>query len=109
HPLAAAAFAPALEELLAGLGRLAEGQPGGEQLLGEPLEVLQAEPLRAVTLLVGLLGLLQRVLAVEELQQEVLVVLEPVVAEADGVLDDVERPPLVLLRLDAEVGPQKDA
>ena len=73
------------------------------------MQLLELEPLGAVLLLVGLLGVLQRVLAVEELQQEVLVVLQPVVAQADGVLDDVEAAALVQLLLDVEVLAQADA
>ena len=75
-----------------------------QELLAELLQVFERQPLGAETLLERLLGLVERVLAVEELQEEVLLLLEAVVAQADGVLDDVVGAALVLLRRDGEVG-----
>ena len=60
--------------------------------MSEPLEILELQPFGAELLLVCLLRLLERVLAVEELEQEVFVVLEPIVAQRYGILDDEERP-----------------
>ena len=71
-------------------------RPGGEELLGELLQVFEREPVGAEALLERLLGVVERVLAVHELEQEVLLLLEAVVAQADGVLDDVVRAALVL-------------
>ncbi len=45
-------------------------------------------------------------LAVEELEQVPLILLEAVVAQADGVFQDVEGAALVALRLDLDVGAQ---
>ena len=50
-----------------------------------------------------LLRLVQRVAAVHELDEKVLLLLEAVIAQADGVLDDVIRPALVLLSVDVQV------
>ena len=47
-------------------------------------------------------------LAVELLEQEVFLDLEPEVLQGDRVLDDVVRHPLVELRLDDQVGPELD-
>ena len=97
-------------ELLAGLGGLVLHQPGGEQLLGEVLEVFEREPVRPELLLELLLRLFEGVLAVEVLDDKELLVVEAVVAQRDRVLDDVAGAALVLLRGDAEVGadPQPD-
>ncbi len=88
--------------------RLVLRQAGVDELLGERLHVFQLQPVGTVADLVFLLGVLQSALAVEELEQEMLVVLEAVIAKADGILDDVIGAALVLLRLDAEVAAQAD-
>ena len=50
----------------------------------------------------------KRLLAVELLEQEVLLDLEPKILERERVFDDVVRHPLIELRLDDQVGPQLD-
>src|SRR5262249_33497514 len=103
HPLGAQTFLAAVEELLAGPRRLVLRQPGGEELLGKVLQVLQGQPLRPEPLLVLLLGVVEGVLAVHELEQKMFLLLEAVVAKADGVLDDKIDATLVALRLDPQI------
>ena len=82
----------------------------GPRFLGDLVASLRlgvGRPLGAVRPETGLecfLGFIQRVLAVHQVEQELLVFLEAVVAQTDRVLDDVVRPPLILLRLDREIG-----
>ena len=89
--------------MLAGARRLVLSEAGGEQLLGERLQFFELEAVGAVALLVSLLGIVERVHAVEVAEQVVFVVLQAVVAQADGVLDDVIGLALVLLRIDAQI------
>ena len=70
-------------------------EAGVEKLLAELLEVFEREPFGAEALLERLLGVVERVLAVHQPEEEVLLLLEAVVAQADGVLDDVVRAPFV--------------
>src|SRR6185437_5112802 len=58
--------------------------------------------------LIFLLRIFQGVLAVEKLEQEVFVVLETIVAQADGIFDDVESASLVFLSLDRQIAAQPD-
>ena len=99
----------AVEELLAGLGDSFCARPAVSSCWAKPSRSSSLSRSGRYSLLERLLGVLQRVLAVEELEQEVLLVLEAVVAQADRVLDDVVGPALVLLRLDGQVGAQADA
>ena len=109
HPFAAPAFVALLVQLFAGARRLVLRQAGVDELLRERLDILQFQTIGAIANLVLFLGVLQGVLAVEILQEEVFVVLETIVAQADGIFDDVKGASLVLLRLDGEVAAQTDA
>src|SRR5262249_42302080 len=102
------ALLPALEQLPAGARGVRLGEPGGQQLLREPLERLELQALRPELLLVRLLRLLEGVLPVQELEQEVLVLLQAVGPGGDRVFDDVVRPPLVPLPLDVQPGAEPD-
>ena len=93
-----------LVKLLPGLRRFVLGQADRHELHAELLEVFQREPFGAEALLEVLLGLVHGALAVELRQQEVLVLLEAIIAQADRVLDDVEGLALVPLRLDRQIG-----
>ena len=104
HPFAAFAFLAAIEQLFAGLGRFVLGQAGRQKLLAELFQVFELEPFGTEAFFVFFLGLVQRVRTVHELEQVVLLFLETVVAHADGVLDDEVGSPLVLLRLDRQIG-----
>ena len=73
------------------------------------LQVLQRQAVGAEALLELLLGVVQRVLTVHEPDEEVLLLLEAVVAQADRVLDDVVGAALVLLRGDVQVGTHPQA
>jgi len=99
-----AAFFAAIEKLFAGLRRLVLGQPRRQELLAELLQVLQGKPIGAKALFKFLLGVVERVAAVHHPQQEMFVLLEAVIAQADRILDDVVSPPFVFLRLDGEIG-----
>ena len=98
-----------MEQVLAGPRLLVLHQPGGHQLPGEPLQVVVLQPLRLELLLERLLHLLHGVLAVEEAEDEVLLPVEPVVPQADRVLDDVVDLALVLLLKNLQVRPHPQA
>ena len=78
------------------------------ELGDEPRQVLDRDRLGAVLPLERLLDVLQVLLAVELLEQEVLLDLEAEVLERQGVLDDVVGHPLVELGLDHQVGAELD-
>ena len=82
--------------------------PGLVELGDEPGQVLDRDRLRAVLPLERLLDVLEGLLAVELLEQEVLLDLEPEVLQRERVLDDVVGHPLVELGLDDQVGPELD-
>ncbi len=103
EPLHPPLLGPALEEVLAGPLLLVLHEPGRHQLPGEAFQVVVLQPVRLELVLEPVAHLLQRVLAVEQLEDEVLLLVEPVVPQADGVLDDVERLALVLLLEDLQV------
>ena len=105
HQFAALALLAAIEELLAGLRRFILRQAGRQELLGETLQIFEREPFGPKALLVFLLRIVERVLAVHQADQEVLLLLEAVVAQADRVLDDVVGAAFVLLRLDLQIVP----
>ncbi len=89
--------------MLAGAAGLVLDQPGGHQLAGEALQVLELQPVRLELVLEPLAHVLHRVLAVEQVEDEVLLLVEPVVLQADRVLDDVVDLPLVALLGDVQV------
>ena len=97
-------FLAVFNSCLPALRRFVLGQARGQQLLAELLEVLQLEPFGPKALLEGLLGVVERALPSMNCEQEVLVLLEAIIAQADGILDDVVGTPLVLLRLDRRSG-----
>src|SRR5205823_13051195 len=103
HPFAAAAFLAAVEELFAGLWRFVLRQPGRQELLAEAFQVFERQTLRAKALFVCLLGVVQGIRTIHQSNEEVLLLLEAIVAQADGVLDDVISSPLILLRRDLQV------
>ena len=78
------------------------------QLRRESRQVLHRDRLRAVLPLEGLLDVEEGLRAVELLEQEIFLDLEPEILQRDRVLDDVVRHPLVELRLDDEVAAQLD-
>ena len=78
------------------------------ELRGEPEQVVDGDRLRPILPLERPLDVLEGLLAVELLEQEVLLDLEAEVLQGDRVLDDVVRHPLVELRLDDQVGTQLD-
>ena len=82
--------------------------PASWKLGDEPGQVLDRDGLRSVLLLEGLLHVLEVLLAVELLEQEVLLDLEPEVLERQRVLDDVVGHPLVELGLNHQVGAELD-
>ena len=94
NPFAAFLFPAAVVELLAGARRFVLGQAAGEKLLGETFHVLQFQPVGAELGFISLLRVFEGVLAVEELEQEMLVFLEAVVTQTNRVFDDVISPAL---------------
>ena len=82
--------------------------PASCKLGHEPGKVFDRDRLGAVLPLERFLHLLQRLLAVELLEEEVLFDLEAEVLEGKRVLDHVVRHPLVELGLDDQVGTQLD-
>ncbi len=74
----------------------------------EPRQVLDRDRLRPVLPLECLLHVLERLLAVELLEQEVFLDLEAEILQRQRVLDDVVRHPLVELGLDDQVRPEPD-
>src|SRR5262249_29742440 len=79
------------------------------QLLGERFQIFQRQTLRPEALLVFLLRVVERPLAVHELEQELFLFLETVIAQAHRVLDDVVCPPLKLLRVNRQIAAQPNA
>ena len=106
--LAPAVLLAAADQDLGLLGAVDQDDPRLVQLGHEPCQVFDRDRLRPVLALERLLDLLQGLLAVELLEQEVLLDLEAKVLERERVLDDVVRHPLVELRLDDQVGPELD-
>src|SRR5262249_12521182 len=81
------------------------GQARRQQLLTEMLQVLQGKPVRTKTLLEGLLRIVQGVRAIHQPDEEVLLFLEAIIAQADRVLDHIVGAPLILLRRDVQIAP----
>ncbi len=104
HPFHADALGAVLVELLARLRRFVLHQPHSQELLAELFEVFELEAFGAKAVFEGFLGGIEGVLAVHEVEEKIFLFLEAVVAQADGVLDDVVGASLVALRHDAEVG-----
>ncbi len=101
--LGAAALLAAVEKLLARLRRFVLHQAGGQKLLAEMLQILQRQTIRAKAVLEVLLRLVEGVRAIHQLEKEILLLLEAVIAQADRVLDDVVGAAFVFLRRDAQV------
>ena len=87
-----------------GLFRAVDQDDAGLVQLGdEPGQVLDRDRLRSILALEGLLDVLEVLLAVELLEQEVLLDLEPEVLEGQWVLDHIMRHPLVELGLNHQI------
>src|SRR5262249_38976725 len=78
------------------------------QLRHEAREVFDGNGLRTVFPLERLFHLLQSQLAIELLEQEVLLELEAKILECEWIFDDIVRHSLVKLRLDDEIRPEPD-
>ena len=84
--------------------------PGTAAVVAGGMKVLfEREPVRTEAVFELFLGLVQRVRAVHVAQEEVLLLLEAVVAQADRVLDDVVGAPFIALLADGEVAPPQQA
>ena len=95
--------------MLARAAGLVLDEAGGDELAGEALEVGELQPVRLELALEVLPHVLHRVLPVEALEDVVLLAAEAVVAQADGVLHDVEDLALVALLGDLKVRPDAEA
>src|SRR5262245_52789486 len=78
-------------------------EAGSQQLAGEPLQVFMREPVRSELFFEFLLRLLHGVLAVEHLDDEILLLVEAVITQRDRVLYDVALLALIFLLSDVEV------
>ena len=90
--------------MFAGSLLLVLDKPGGDELAGERFEVLIFEAVRLELVFEAVAHLFEGMVPVEELEDVVFLLVEAVVAQADGVLDDVERLAFVFLGEDLQVG-----
>ena len=105
HPLLALALVAALDELLALAGGVGDHQAAAVQHADELLQLFGADRLRREVALEPLGDFVEARLAVEHLQDRVLLFLEAVVLQADGILHDPIEPPLVAMLPRAQIGP----
>ena len=104
----AAAFAAALEQLLALAAHGGDHQPAAVQHAQELLQLVQGDLLRGELVLEPVLDLVQAGVAVEPLQDGVFLFLEAEVVQPHRVLDDPVGAAQVVVPPRAEVGPLAD-
>ncbi len=89
--------------MFAGLRRFILHEAGGQKLLAEMLQIFQRQTVRPKTFFEFLLGLIVGVLPVHEIQKEVFLLFEAIIAQADRILDDVIRAAFIYLRRHVQV------